>query len=342
MSQAMTQAITPAMTQATPRRALICGISGQDGAYLAQLLLHKGYEVWGTSRDAEMVSFANLRALGIREQVRLVSLNLRDVGGIISLLQEARPDELYNLAAQSSVGLSFAQPYETLESISLGGLNLLEAVRLTGLPIRLYNAGSTECFGDTGLTPVTESSPFHPRSPYAVAKAAAHWMVTNYREAHGMFACTGMLSNHDSPLRPRRFVTRKIIRAVAETALSQGKPLALGNVAIERDWGWAPDYVEAIWRILQQDVAEDFIIATGVSATLESFIETAYASIGRDWREFVSVDNGLLRPSEILHSRMNPARAAERLGWRATHTMPGVVQAMLDAEIQQLRSEPSL
>ena len=318
------------------KRALICGISGQDGAYLARLLLEKGYDVWGTSRDAEMASFQNLRTLGINDRIHLVSLNLRDVSGIIGLLNQVQPGELYNLAAQSSVGLSFAQPYETLESISLGGLNLLEAVRLTGQPIRFYNAGSTECFGDTGLTPVDELSPFNPRSPYAVAKAASHWMVNNYREAHHIYGCTGVLSNHDSPLRPGGGGTRKIIRAVADI----GAPLSLGNLEIERDWGWAPDYAEAIWRILQQDSPEDLIIATGVSATLQEFVQTAYEMVGKDWREYVTVDQSLLRPSEILHSRMNPARAAQRLGWRAAHTMKGVVSLMFEEELRQLRAHP--
>jgi GDPmannose 4,6-dehydratase len=321
------------------KRALICGISGQDGAYLAKLLLDKGYEVWGTSRDAEMVSFENLRTLGVRERIHLVSLNLRDIGGIINVLSRIQPHELYNLAAQSSVGLSFEQPYETLESISLGGLNLLEAIRLTKQPIRLYNAGSTECFGETGLTHVDEQAPFNPRSPYAVAKAAAHWMVSNYREAHGMFACTGILSNHDSPLRPKRFVTRKIIRAVAEIASGRGAPLSLGNLDIERDWGWAPEYVDAIWRILQQDTPEDFIIATGVSSTLQDFVRTAYELIDMNWRDYVTVDNTLLRPSEILHSRMNPALAAERLGWKATYTMKEVVRAMFEEELRRMNGD---
>ena len=321
------------------KRALICGISGQDGAYLARLLLEKGYEVWGTSRDAEMVSFDNLEFLGIRDRVHLVSLNLRDVGGIISLFRRVQPDELYNLAAQSSVGLSFGQPYETFESIALGGLNLLESVRLTGLPVRLYNAGSTECFGETGLEHVDERAPFNPRSPYAVAKAAAHWMFSNYREAYGMFACTGMLSNHDSPLRPKRFVTRKIIRSVAEMARGNGATLSLGNVDIERDWGWAPDYVDAIWRILQQEKPEDFIIATGVSATLKEFVRTAYELIDEDWQEHVTVDSSLLRPSEILHSRMNPAKAHSHLGWRAEHTMKEVVRAMFEEELHRLDEE---
>src|ERR1019366_4042322 len=222
------------------KRALICGISGQDGTYLAKLLLDRGYEVWGSSRDAELASFANLRRLGLYESVQLVSLNLRDVGSVLGLLRRIRPDEIFSLAGQSSVGLSFEQPVETIESIALGALSLLEAIRLSDLDIRLYNAGSTECFGDTGDAVANEKSSLNPCSPYAVAKASAYWTVTNYRQAYGMFACTGILSNHDSPLRPRRFVTRKIVHAVALLALGRNVKLSLGNLNIERDWGWAP------------------------------------------------------------------------------------------------------
>src|ERR1700758_1123757 len=228
------------------KRALICGISGQDGAYLARLLLDRGYEVWGSSRDAELTAFNNLRRLGIYDSVRLVSLNLRDVGSVIGLLRRSRPDRVFSLAGQSSVGLSFEQPVETIESIALGALTLLEAIRLSDLDIRLYNAGSTECFGDTGDEVANEGTQFHPRSPYAVPKASAFWAVANYREAYGMYACTGILSNHDSPLRPRRFVTRKIIHAAASLALGNDTKLSLGNLEIELDWGWAPEYVEAI------------------------------------------------------------------------------------------------
>jgi GDPmannose 4,6-dehydratase len=321
------------------KRAIICGISGQDGTYLAKLLLDRGYEVWGTSRDAEITSFANLQRLSIKQEIRLVSLNLRDVGGIISLIGRVRPDEIYNLAAQSSVGLSFDQPFETIESIVIGGLNLLEAIRLSGHSTRLYNAGSTECFGDTGQSQANEHSQFHPCSPYAVAKSAAHWTVANYRQAYGMFACTGILSNHDSPLRPKRFVTRKIIRSVAETASGNINNLSLGNLGIERDWGWAPDYVDAIWRILQSDVPDDFIIATGTTSTLQDFIATAYSYIGKDWRDFVLTDPELLRPADIIHSRVSPAKAAEQLGWQATYGMKDVVRMMIEDELQQMNAE---
>jgi GDPmannose 4,6-dehydratase len=320
------------------KRAIICGISGQDGAYLAQFLLKKGYAIWGTSRDAEMAGFANLKRLGIKNDIQLISLNLRDVSGIINLLARVAPDEIYNLAAQSSVGLSFEQPYETFESIVLGGLSLLEAIRLSQQPIRFYNAGSTECFGDTGLTPVSEISPFNPRSPYAIAKAATHWTVGTYREAYRLYACTGVLSNHDSPLRPRRFVTRKIVRAVAELSQGNTEKLRLGSLDIERDWGWAPDYVDAIWRILQQDSAEDFIVATGVTATLEQFVEAAYHCVGRNWRDHVLIDSQLYRPTDIIHSRMNPSKAETLLGWRAKHTMIDVVRLMFEEEVRRVKS----
>jgi GDPmannose 4,6-dehydratase len=323
------------------KRALICGISGQDGAYLAKLLLDRGYEVWGSSRDAEVTAFNNLRRLGIYDSVRLVSLNLRDVGSVIGLLRRSRPDEVFSLAGQSSVGLSFEQPVETIESIALGALTLLEAIRLSDLEIRLYNAGSTECFGDTGDEVAHEGTQFHPRSPYAVAKASAFWAVANYREAYGMFACTGILSNHDSPLRPRRFVTRKIIHAVASLALGKDAKLSLGNLDIERDWGWAPEYVEGIAMMLEQASPQDYIIATGQSHTLTQFVETAFQLIDRDWRAYVSIDKQLMRPTDIVRTKINPSKAARSLGWKAKNGMKEVIKMMLDDEIRNFREDHS-
>lgn len=319
------------------RRALICGISGQDGSYLAKLLLERGYEVWGSSRDAELSSFANLRRLGIYGQVHTVSLNSGDIGGILGLLRRIRPDEVFSLAGQSSVGLSFEQPVETLESIAFGTLNLLEGIRLSDLDIRFYNAGSTECFGDTAHSRATEASPFNPCSPYAVAKASAYWMVSNYRQAYGMFACTGILSNHDSPLRPRRFVTRKIISAVASLAMGRPVNLSLGNLNVERDWGWAPDYVEAIAAMLQQSSPDDYIIATGNSHTLIEFVEAAFKLAGRDWRELVTIDDQLMRPTDIMKNKVDPSKAASRLGWKARFSMYDVVSHMLEEEIASLK-----
>jgi GDPmannose 4,6-dehydratase len=319
------------------QRALICGISGQDGTYLAKLLLERGYEVWGSSRDAEQTTFHNAHQLGIYESLHLVSLNLRDVGSTIGLLQRTRPQQVYNLTGQSSVGLSFEQPVETVESIALGTLNLLEAVRLTDRDIRLYNAGSTECFGDTGDGVANETTRFNPRSPYAVAKASAYWAVANYREAYGLFACTGILSNHDSPLRPLRFVTRKIIHAVALIALGNNTDLKLGNLEIERDWGWAPEYVEAIAMMLEQPSPQDYIIATGQSHTLTQFVETAFELIGRDWRNHVTADQYLMRPTDIQKNKVDPAKARACLPWTARSGMKDVVRMMLESEMETLR-----
>jgi len=319
------------MNAISPRTALICGISGQDGAYLAQLLLSKGYRVVGTARDAQMSSFANLTRLGIRSQVTVVSMAINDFRSVLQVLSRHEPAEVYNLAGQSSVGLSFEQPVETLESISIGTLNLLEVIRFLNRDIRFYNAGSGECFGDTGDAPADESTPFRPRSPYAVAKAAAFWQVANYREAYGLFACSGILFNHESPLRPERFVTQKIVRAACRIAAGSRERLHLGNLDIHRDWGWAPEYVVAMWRMIQQQTPSDFVIATGETRPLKSFVETIFATLGLDWYAHVHIDNQLLRPTDLMISRADPSRAAEVLGWRAKRHMNEVVRDMVIA-----------
>jgi GDPmannose 4,6-dehydratase len=318
------------------KRALISGISGQDGAYLAKLLLEKGYQVFGTARDAQMATFINLEKLGIRQQVTLLSMALNDFRSVLQSLSRAKPDEVYNLAGQSSVGLSFEQPVETLESISIGTLNLLEAIRFLQQPIRLYSAGSSECFGDTGGVPADETTSFHPRSPYAVAKSAAHWEVANYREAYNLFACTGILFNHESPLRPERFVTRKIISAACRIAAGSGEKLQLGNISIARDWGLASEYVNAMWSMLQQETPGDYVIATGETNTLEAFVAETFAQLGLDWQEHVSTDPSLLRPSEIMVSRGNPVKAGKELGWRAQNRMRDVVRIMINAEQRKI------
>ncbi len=311
------------------KQALICGVSGQDGAYLAQLLLNKGYQVCGTSRDAQMSSFQNLVRLGIREQVKLESMALTDFRSVLQVLKKIQPDEIYNLAGQSSVGLSFEQPVETLESIATGTLNLLEAIRFTGAPIRLYSAGSSECFGDTRGEAADEDTPFRPRSPYAVAKAAAFWEVANYREAYGLFACSGILFNHESPLRPERFVTQKIVAAARRIAAGSTDPLCLGNLAVKRDWGWAPEYVEAMYLMLQQEQPDDYVIATGESYTLGEFVATAFEAVGLDWRSHVAVDKSLFRPTDLAVGLGNPAQAKLKLGWQAQDRMPEVVRKMM-------------
>jgi len=315
------------------KKALICGVSGQDGAYLARLLIEKGYEVHGASRDAQVSGFANLRTLGIRDKVKVCSMILTDFRSVLQTISRVKPDEIYNLAGQSSVGLSFQQPVETLESISLGTLNLLEVVRFLQLPIRLYNAGSSECFGDTGGAAASETTPFKPLSPYAVAKSAAHWQVTMYREAYNLFACTGILFNHESPLRPIRFVTRKIISSACAIAAGRSEKLCLGNLQIQRDWGWAPEYVEAMWLMLQQRVPDDFVIATGVANSLEKFCAVAFEQVGLDWHDHVLVDESLFRPSEIMVGRGDAGKAEKVLGWSATCGMREVVRKMVAAEI---------
>ncbi len=323
------------------KRALICGISGQDGAFLAQFLLGKGYQVAGTSRDAQISSFANLVTLGVRNRVSLTSMVLTDFRSVLQVMAKYEPDEIYNLAGQSSVGLSFEQPVETLESIATGTLNLLEAVRFLARPVRIYSAGSSECFGDTGGRPADESTPFRPRSPYAVAKATAHWQIANYREAYGLFACTGILFNHESPLRPQRFVTRKIIAAANRIARGSKEKLRLGNLAVQRDWGWAPEYVEAMWQMLQRKDPDDFVIATGETNRLADFCTAAFAESGLDWQDHVEIDRQLFRPTEIMYGCGNPEKANNELGWAARSKMRDVVRLMLAAERQLFNSEPA-
>jgi GDPmannose 4,6-dehydratase len=314
------------------RRALICGISGQDGAYLARFLLEKGYEVWGTSRDAQASAFGNLSHLGILGQVKTVSMAANDFRSVLQAISHSEPHEIYSLAGQSSVGLSFEQPAETLESIATGTLNLLEVIRFLGLPVRFYNAGSGECFGDISGLAADEGTFFQPRSPYAVAKATAHWLVANYRSAYGLFACNGILFNHESPLRPPRFVTRKIVQAAVRIAKGSHEKLILGDMGIQRDWGWSPEYVDAMWRMLQADSPEDFVIATGESNSLEDFVATAFSEVGLDWRQYVIQDPKLFRPTEIRHSRGHAEKARRMLGWEADMRMRDVVREMIRHE----------
>ncbi len=312
------------------KRALIAGISGPDGSYLAKFLLEKGYEVIGASRDAQAASFSNLEKLDIRDKVKTVSMSLNDFRSVLQTLVQVRPDEIYNLAAQSSVGLSFDQPVETMDSISIGTLNLLEAVRFLDMPIRLYSAGSSECFGDTGETAADESTPFRPRSPYAVAKAAAFWEVANYREAYNLYACSGILFNHESPLRPDRFVTKKILNAASRISNGSKERLRLGSLDIRRDWGWAPEYIEAMWLMLQKDEPDDYIVATGETHSLREFVAEVFSNFDLDWQEYVDFDPTLVRPNELLVSRADPYKAYRELGWRAKYRMKDVASMLVD------------
>ncbi len=315
-------------------RALICGISGQDGTYLADLLLKKGYTVIGTSRDAQTTTFPNLSRFGIVNSVQLESMATHDFRSVLQLLRKVEPDEIYNLSGQSSVGLSFSQPVETLDSIIAGTLNILEGIRFLGRPVRFYNAGSGECYGDTDSNGAAEESAFRPRSPYAVSKAATYWLVANYREAYNLHASTGILFNHESPFRPQRFVTRKIIAAACRIARGNKEKLTLGNTDIRRDWGWAPEYVDAMWRMLQLDVPDDFVIATGSSHSLQDFVKAAFGELKLDWREHTIISEALYRPTDISHGKGNAKKAERLLGWKATMHMKEVVSMMVRAELE--------
>ena len=319
--------------------ALICGVTGQDGAYLSQLLLSKGYRVVGTSRDAEVTACFNLNRLGILGQVDIVSMALIDFRSVLQVLSAVKPDEIYNLAGQSSVALSFEQPVETLESHALGSLNLLEAIRFLNHPIRFYNACSSECFGNTNGMAANENTPFRPCSPYAVAKATAFWEVANYRDAYGIYACSGILFNHESPLRSKRFVTRKIISVASRIAAGKCEKLRLGRLDIQRDWGWAPDYVEAMWLMLQQEVPDDYVIATGEACSLEAFVEEAFSCLRLDWQDYVEVDQSLLRPSDIAYSAGDASKANRKLGWKHKYNMKDVVRLMIKAEREDVQGE---
>ncbi len=314
------------------KKALIFGVSGQDGAYLSKLLLEKSYQVFGTSRDAEANDFSSLEYLKVKNDVQFYSASPNDFKSIFDVIQKVLPDEIYNLSGQSSVGLSFEQPKVSFESIALGTLYVLDAIRDINPDIKFYNACSGECFGNTDGNAATENAIFKPCSPYAIAKSSAYWQVRLYREAYNLFACSGMLFNHESPLRPERFVTRKIISTAVRIAHGSDERLLLGDLSIKRDWGWAPEYVDAMWRMLQLDNADDFVIATGVSSSLEQFVSIAFDRLGLNWKDHVDIDPALYRPSEIRSNRGNASKAKKILGWTASLEIAEVIQSMLDAE----------
>lgn len=313
------------------KKALIIGVSGQDGAFLADLLLRKGYEVHGTSRDHEVGSFKNLTLLKIKDRVRLGSMVTSDFRSVLSALQNSDPDEVYNLAGQTSVGMSFSYPVETFESILIGTMNLLECIRLLKKSVKFYNAGSSEVFGNT-IEPANESTIYHPRSPYATAKAAAHYAVRNYREAYGIFASTGILFNHESIFRSKRFVTSKIVSTAVRISNGSSEKLSLGKIDITRDWGWAPDYVDAMWRMLQHNEPDDFVVATGEAHSLEDFVSSAFDAVGLDWKKHTCIDTALFRPSDIERSVGDPRKAKSLLGWQANMRFREMVCALVEAE----------
>ncbi len=316
-------------------RALITGITGQDGSYLAELLLDKGYEVWGVVRRASTESYERIEHL--RDRLRFAQADLLDQPSLTSALQQAEPDEVYNLAAQSFVPTSWTQPVLTAEFTAVGVTRLLEAIRQVNPAIRFYQASSSEMFGRVLETPQSEQTPFYPRSPYGVAKVYGHYITVNYRESYGMYACSGILFNHESPRRGLEFVTRKVTNGVARIAHGLDDHLTLGNLDARRDWGFAGDYVDAMWRMLQQDEPEDFVVATGETNTVERLVQLAFDHAGLDRDSHVRTDPALIRPAEVDLLVGDPARARERLGWEPRVDFEGLVRMMVDADLERLR-----
>jgi GDPmannose 4,6-dehydratase len=316
------------------KRALITGITGQDGSYLAEFLLERDYEVIGMVRRSSTVNFE--RISHIQDKLTLAPGDLLDEVSMIEILRTYRPEEVYNLAAQSFVQTSFGQPVLTGETTALGVTRVLDAIRLVDPEIRFYQASSSEMFGKVHEVPQSESTPFHPRSPYGVAKVYGHWITVNYRESYGLHGTSGILFNHESPRRGLEFVTRKITHGVAQIHLGRETELRLGNLDAKRDWGFAGDYVDAMWRMLQQDTPEDFVICTGETHSVREFCEVAFNHVGRDWQEHVTVDERFMRPAEVELLVGDPTKAQTDLGWKATTNFEELVTSMVDADLDLL------
>ena len=319
------------------RKALITGITGQDGAYLAEFLLGKGYEVHGMVRRSSTERFE--RILHLHDKVTLHQADLLDQLSIVTLLQDVRPDEVYNLAAQSFVPVSWLQPLLTGEFTALGVTRMLEAVRLVDRKIRFYQASSSEMFGAVREEPQTEQTPFYPRSPYGVAKVYGHWITVNYRESYNIFACSGILFNHESPLRGKEFVTRKVTDAVARIKLGVQDKLRLGNLDAARDWGFAGDYVRAMWLMLQQETPSDYVVATGKKHTVRDLVQEAFGQVDLDWRDHVEIDPLLIRPAEVNRLCGDASRVRAELGWRPEVTFAELVKMMVEADLERVQRE---
>lgn len=317
------------------KTAVITGITGQDGAYLAQLLLGKGYRVVGVARRSSHYGLATHRLewLGIADKVEIVDGDLLDLGGLCRIVREYKPDEVYNLAAQSFVKTSWAQPSLTAQATGVGVVNMLEAVRLERPQARFYQASSSEMYGLIQEEMQSETTPFYPRSPYAVAKLMGHWMTVNYRESFDMFACSGILFNHESPLRGLEFVTRKVTDAVARIKLGLATELAMGNIDAKRDWGHARDYVEAMWMMLQHDKADDYVVATGRTVTVRDMIDTAFEHVGLTASDYLRIDPQFFRPAEVDVLLGDPSKANKNLGWKATTSMEDMIREMVDEDL---------
>jgi GDPmannose 4,6-dehydratase len=324
------------MTATQGRRALITGVTGQDGAYLARLLLDKGYRVYGMVARRGSDALWRLRELGVEDRVTLLVGDVTDLSSLLRAIEQAEPAEFYNLAAQSFVDKSWDLPSLTVQVTGMSVTNALEAIRCTDPKIRFYQATSSEVFGRAQAPVQDEATLFHPRSPYGVAKAFGHWLTVNYRESHGMHASSGILFNHESPLRGPEFVTRKISASVARIKRGRQQKLLLGNLDARRDWGYAGDYVEAMWRMLQQDAADDYVIATGRSASVRDFCQLAFAHAGLDYLRYVQVDSALLRRAEVDAVRGNPAKAQAKLGWTPRTSLEQLVAMMVDADLRRV------
>jgi GDPmannose 4,6-dehydratase len=311
--------------------ALITGVTGQDGSYLAEFLLDKNYKVYGMNRRTSTDNSERIQHLA--ERVEIFQGDLLDQNSLQAVLEETKPDEVYNLAAQSFVPTSFQQPLLTGEITGLGVTRLLEAIRKTNRKIRMYQASTSEMFGKVHQVPQTEETPFHPRSPYGVAKVYAHWITINYRESYNMYACSGILFNHESPRRGLEFVTRKVTDAVARIKTGRAKEVRLGNLEAKRDWGFAGDYVEAMWRMLQQDEPDDFVIATGETHSVKELVEIAFARVGLDWKDHVHIDQRFVRPAEVDLLIGDPSKAKNKLGWTPKVSFVELVNMMVDADM---------
>jgi len=330
-----------------PRTALITGITGQDGSYLAELLLDKGYEVHGVVRRSSTMNRGRIDHLQHSnpthaEGSRFVLHygDMTDSGGLNRLVKTVRPDEVYNLAAQSHVQISFDQPAYTGDTDGVGTTRLLEAIRTLGLPVRFYQASTSEMFG-LSAPPQSETTPFRPRSPYAIAKLYAHWMTVNYREAHHIYACSGILFNHESPRRGENFVMRKVTRGVAQILAGKLDKLRMGNLEAKRDWGHARDYVQAMWLMLQQDEPDDYVIATSTTRSVREFVEAAFGLVGLDWQKYVQVDNAYMRPADVEELRGDPSKATAKLGWAPTITFDELVHEMLETDLKLEGVDPA-
>ena len=318
------------------RKALITGITGQDGSYLAEFLLSKGYEVFGLVRRTSILNFERIRH--IQDRIKLISGDLLDQNSLMNTIKESTPDEIYNLAAQSFVPASWKQPVFTGEATALGVARMLEAIRAVDPKIKFYQASSSEMFGKVREVPQTEKTEFYPRSPYGVAKLYGHWITVNYRESYNMFCCSGILFNHESPRRGLEFVTRKVTNAAAKIKLGLASELRLGNLDAKRDWGFAGDYVKAMWLMLQQDEPEDYVIATGVTHSVKDLVQIAFDYVNLNWEDYVIVDPKFVRPAEVDLLLGDSTKAKDKLGWKPTVDFKSLIKMMVDADLEKVKN----